>query len=335
LPIPSADTFFTDLADRVSALESFTANDPLSTPVAVARAKRYLPNSHYAIALHDLLSTETAAVLERISNAHFPTASENASSSTALPRLKRYDTSVDLLLQVLACIAYWGNSEQEELVTRCFRRIAEQNDPGVGMSVWLKMKRYPALLLFYGLGIAAIANGKYGLLKRLFTLKTGGDGKQGDQRVGVWLHDHAIIERQNQKLLLDRKEHTALSNYLFDRLRQPLENYLPGEREYENTFTWFEYFFGLASIDARFSLAQVQAFVDNDDSIMLNYWIPVNRFGWNRVDIAGIAEDELPKALQVGFFDGNTKQGMDKAMAAMTLADRLKVRLRAEWGVWF
>jgi SIR2-like domain len=42
LLIADADALFSELADRVDALETFSANDPLSAPIAVARAKRYL-----------------------------------------------------------------------------------------------------------------------------------------------------------------------------------------------------------------------------------------------------------------------------------------------------
>lgn len=40
LTITNADAVFSELTERVLALESFGGNDPLSTKIAVARVKR-------------------------------------------------------------------------------------------------------------------------------------------------------------------------------------------------------------------------------------------------------------------------------------------------------
>jgi len=50
LTITNADNFFSELKDRVLALETFGANDPLSPKVAVARVKRYLSDPQSSIA---------------------------------------------------------------------------------------------------------------------------------------------------------------------------------------------------------------------------------------------------------------------------------------------
>jgi hypothetical protein len=184
ISISGADEFFGELCDRVTALESFTQRDPLSVSVAIARTKRYLSEPRFRIALNDLVVNEISVVRERISDAHFPTSSEKASSTTFLPRLKRYDTAIDLLLQVLICITYWGDTFDDESAVQGFRRIAEQEGLEYGMHVWLQLKRYPALLLLYGVGIAASMRGKYGLLKQIFEMRIMNDGLHKDPRVG-------------------------------------------------------------------------------------------------------------------------------------------------------
>jgi len=107
LSIASADIFFLDITDRVLALESFGANDPLSPKVAVARVKRYLSDRQHDIALHDLLMTEAASVRERTSTTHFPANNENPTPTTTQARLRRYEAALDVLLSELVCIAYW------------------------------------------------------------------------------------------------------------------------------------------------------------------------------------------------------------------------------------
>jgi hypothetical protein len=59
IQIADADEFFRELDEKVSALETFSATDPLSAQVAVARLKKYLSADSYKINLSDLLSTES------------------------------------------------------------------------------------------------------------------------------------------------------------------------------------------------------------------------------------------------------------------------------------
>lgn len=134
LSITNADEFFTELRERVLALETFDANDPLSPKVALARVKRYLSDPQYHISLHDLVTTEAAAVRERTSSAHFSAHNENPTAPTALARLKRYESALDLLLPELACIAYWADQKHNETVVEAFRRVSEETDVPEGGS---------------------------------------------------------------------------------------------------------------------------------------------------------------------------------------------------------
>lgn len=336
LPIASADAFFSDVKDRVLTLEALGANDPLSPKVAVARVKRYLSDPQYSIALHDLVTNEVAAVRERTNNAHFPTSGENPTAEITQARLKRYESALDLLLPELACIGYWADQKENELVAQSFRRVAEESDaPEGGMTVWISLKRYPALLLLYGIGMAAIAHGNYSLVKSILDLKILKKYHTGEKRVSVLLHDQAVMQHDHQPLLLGRKEHTPLSNYLFDKLRETMRSYLPREDEYERTFLWFEYFRALALLDAQLSPEEAQGYADDENSDPFNYWFPVSRFGWRDIDLAPVAEEEFPKAMQARFFGGDSDKGQKKLLALIELSNRVIRRFRNASRIWF
>jgi len=128
--------------------------------------------------------------------------------------------------------------------------------------------------------MAAIAHGNYRLLKSIFDLRILKKDYAGEKRVGVLLHDQSVMEHDHQPILLGRKEHTPLSNYLFERLREPLRNYLPGDGEYELTFLWFEYLRGLVSLDAQLSEEEAQSFASDKNSDPFRYWIPLARQIW-------------------------------------------------------
>jgi hypothetical protein len=73
LNIPDADSFFSELASNVRALESLSASDPVSGKVAVARMKRYLPRPEHGIALADLVHAETERVKGALTEPRFST----------------------------------------------------------------------------------------------------------------------------------------------------------------------------------------------------------------------------------------------------------------------
>ncbi len=55
ISIQSADTFFRELAEKVSALDEYSQPHPLSAKLAVASLKKYLVDDRYRIRLHDLV----------------------------------------------------------------------------------------------------------------------------------------------------------------------------------------------------------------------------------------------------------------------------------------
>lgn len=65
IPATSADALFSELIDSVDALESL-ASPPLTTAMAVARLKRYLPDPVRRIDLHDLVMRATDDVVAAI-----------------------------------------------------------------------------------------------------------------------------------------------------------------------------------------------------------------------------------------------------------------------------
>ena len=323
---------------------TFAETDPISAKVAAARVKQYLPDPLHAIRLHDLLTSETERTKQRTGNAFFPTAESNPTNVTTLARLKRYDSELDVLVSMLACVAYFGKPEVDELVLGCFKRLADESGPEPGIPVWLEMKRYPALRALYAIGIAGVAAGNYRLLKRLFELKIRkrGNGDDREYAAVTRIHDHAVINRQHQPLLLGRQEHTPLSNYLFEGLQDAMRHYLPEDGDYEDAFIWFEYLRCLCSLDAKLSSSEAEALAASDKSELRQFWIPVGRFGWrpNRlVNETTISGDPYPEkvaaVLRHGLFESGGKLPAKKFISIKALADRFTERVRNEWGVWW
>ena len=72
VPIDDADSAFGALADGVTALRAARDRHPPTTDLAVGRLKLYLPDPLSRIKLHDLLDSETEAVIKHIAEGEAP-----------------------------------------------------------------------------------------------------------------------------------------------------------------------------------------------------------------------------------------------------------------------
>ena len=346
IPIVDADTFFRELDEKVAALETFSATDPLSAQVAVARVKKYLSTHTYRINLSDLFSTETERVRRAVEGARFAVQSlpHSITGATMLVRMQAYEAELGVLLPMLVCGAYWAVPEQQSPLLKSFKRIADQGAPESGKVIWIKLREYPALVLMYGMGIGALANSNYRLLKALFDHKIRTDPFKPERCTAATLHNLAVLERAHQRFLPGREhEHTPLSNHLFEILREPLRDCLPDDSAYEATFDWFEYLLCLAHIDQEVTRKELEEEKSKNPDFYL--WAPVGRFGWKDSERNIVRETEqhedgsmpasVVAALQAGFCEAGDGTRTDKYLNIRAALGRCIQIVRREWGVFF
>jgi hypothetical protein len=265
--IKDADTFFRQVKENVLALESFDRPHPLSAKVAVANLKRYIVEDRHKVLLHDLVTEETERVHEQISGAGVPARGAVPDAETIPLRASYFETAVDTLLQLVVHGCYWGEKQHEDLWTKSIERLANVEPGGEAYDAWTVMCRYPAMLLMYGGGIAAISASRYetvmGLLTRTRMHK---EGK--DRPAALRLNPHYVIQKQTGWLLpgLD-KHHTPLSDRVRDLLLPKLKEFIPRKDEYDRLFDRFEYILALVISDH----------LEREQSLFRPY---IGRFGW-------------------------------------------------------
>ena len=172
--ISGADEFFKDLSENVLALEEFEEKDLLSTKVAVARMKRYLADNSQLINLHDLVASETERTYVALTGPRFPLTGTGLAPADILVRLLAFEETIETVLRLMICGAHWGGPQHDAMLLKRFKRLADQIGPEKGQFVWLRLRRYPALVLLYGMGLAALSRGNYRFLRSLFGLKVQG-----------------------------------------------------------------------------------------------------------------------------------------------------------------
>lgn len=312
IQIEEADTFFSNLSAKVFALEEINKPHPLEPKVAVAALKRYLQDPHAEIKVYDLVREETERLYERLVEKNYPISDRTPGyvpwndSSHIKRRLERYEADSEVLIHLMITGCHWGGAEYEDLWWKCLERIANpaMDFPGQFSETWYRLRRYPALLLLYGAGVAAATRGRYTTLCKLLTLGTVTDIGESAKKLLVVVNSPGIIP-QTLPLNLVREVFGGnsvhmISKRLADVLRNPFQALLAQDKDYDDAFDRFEHLLALV-------------FADLAPQMALG-WIPMGRIGLGRWKIpeqvtkeaSEAGEDWLP--LKAGLFGGEKER---------------------------
>jgi hypothetical protein len=253
--IHDADSFFSELEQKVSALHDLDRPHPLSPKVAVATLKKYLPDDRYRIQLNDLVMQETEKLYRQLSGEHFPvdvrTSTHEEFELCLQRRVQRYEALTETLQALLITGCYWGEETHEELWARCLERIANPPVESRGIEAWLDLRYYPALLLLYAGGLASIAAKRYSNFAALLTKARVIYDRQSLPSALFLYPDNVMNKGLAERLSGMERHHTPLSDHLQQVLREPLREYLPQDEHYQKCFDRFEYLFALVHADLR------------------------------------------------------------------------------------
>jgi hypothetical protein len=304
IPIEDADSFFPRLADKVAALDSAGRPHPLSVAAAVGGVKRAIERGE-SIQLHDLLTGEVEAVRSAIAGPDFPVFLPPDSVWPAAWQglLPMYEAASERLLHAMVAVAFFGNRDSERLVSQAVERLTESSLPAMHNQVLLHLKRYPALLAVYAVGMAAWAAGKIGFLRAALAdpVAASGTGERTSlldqvnvQRV---LPKQAFVDLGPEEY---KNHYTPGSDYLFSALRPVLRRVIPSDSAYERAFDLFEYF-----------LAVVYRGAHPGEG-----WAPIGPYAWRPETEEAVGElqallrteDGARPYLAAGFFGGDPQR---------------------------
>ncbi len=244
LEIQNADTFFTELSERVIALGSIGRDVTITKDIAVARIKKYIVKPESIILLNDLFEDECNKVINNIKTNDF-------SSQVPSPQLwndiiAQTDNEMGVLLPMCITVIRWSKKEHDKIITDIVRRTV--NIPNKSQGTFYedskRMGYYSRLEFLYGIGIACVYYHKFSLLNSIFRIRMiGSDNVNGDKVnildcLNSWLVDKDKINR-----LSGQKYLTPLSTILNKRLAIHFNNIM--EDDYIYYFCIFEYIFGL------------------------------------------------------------------------------------------
>ena len=165
VPIDDADSAFGALADGVAALRAARERHPPTTDLAVGRLKLYLPDPLNRIKLHDLLESETEAVIKHLAEGEAPVQESPTADGWSTwidEKLAFYESATARLLRLLAIGARFSDSaHHHDLWAQCVDRLANRSFPiRKAPPAAHELQAYPAVLalLAVAMGSAAADN---------------------------------------------------------------------------------------------------------------------------------------------------------------------------------
>jgi len=309
IQIESAVSFFRELSEKVYALQDLSKPHPLSTKVAVATLKKYLVDDRYRIRLDDLVRGEVEKLFKELSDDNFPVQGVPFSPEELVSRIRKYEGLIETLQALMITGCYWGDDAHRGSWVKTLERIANPAGGSGGLVVWLKLRHYPALLLLYAGGLAAVAGGRYRTLAALLTEASVREENRAHPLVLVINTVDVIPHEVGQRLPGMERHFTPVSDHLFSVFREPLREYLPDDTQYQKCFDRFEYLLALVHADLYEKLGH-------------RIWGPIGCFGWrgrdfrefgpgaitSEIELDAAAQGDAWAPLQAGLFDGSMER---------------------------
>ena len=239
--IEGADTFFGTLQEYVEAVEEFSRPHPLSTAATLAAMKRYMSEPRYRIQFAELIDEVVKIVIGATSGDAFAARGASVSKDSFAERVRGYDAACSTLLTIGPIAGYWAEPEHYSVLERALSRLGTIEDRS-GNTVWLSMKRYPALLFLFALGIGALEANKVDLLGRLFAAPVY-EFNERDISAAEILPRHCLAGEavSAAKLLpgLERR-HYPLSDWIYGVIRLNTKDIIQHEAQHQLIFAKLE-----------------------------------------------------------------------------------------------
>jgi len=243
-----AASLFSDLRDRVRALEDAEEGEPLTTSIARERIKRYLPREEHKIDLADLIrNTAKEASMDLFDEDKIQLHDSKLPDDFRVEdRYQTYGELTRKVITVLMTCAYWGGDTANSgvsAVSDSFSILTPNNDPRNGYKDHLAhLRRYPATLGLYGVGVAGLGGENWPLITSILSepidasrLRRGSVSELPSDA----LHPRRLTRQWTKGLATETAE-SSVRDSIKDTLQDPAMDFFTSESAYESSFKRFE-----------------------------------------------------------------------------------------------
>lgn len=249
IPHDGAASLFSDLRDRVRALEDAEEGEPLTTSIARERIKRYLPREEHKIDLADLIrNTVEETRTDLFDEDEILIARSNLPDE--FREQERYENYGDLTrkaVTVLMTCAYWSggtvNSPVSEISDSLSLLTPSTGPNGAYTNYLVHLQSYPGTLALYGIGVAGIAGDNWPLITSVLSgsidvYRVRSRKSVSKQPVEV-LHPRWLTREWDRGFDREGAEE-SLRRCIKNTLQDPAMDFFTTESAYEDCFKRFE-----------------------------------------------------------------------------------------------
>ena len=199
--------------------------------------------------LREVVQKEVSIVFDSMQGEQYSLSNTNTTNEATWARVNQYRELLSTLVNMFIVGCYWGETLSfpiwEEVITRIGN--ITMNKPVSYYPHWVATAHYPALLLLYAGGIAALKNRKYTTLFMLFNSFI--------RKPNSYLAE-PITSISSAYLPLTKQERgfnytNYGSTHLHETLRTPFKQFIHDDNDYNYFFSLFELIYNLLFIHRR------------------------------------------------------------------------------------
>jgi SIR2-like protein len=244
--IESADRFFDDLAEKIASLAEAATPNPADVQMAIALAKRYLPDERHRIRLHDLILAEARESQSRLIDIEgtFQGGGLNMEAEA-----QKRETACEKLLQLLAICGFHARGDQRTLLRGGAEVIAASLYPTQGGRPLHPLLLYSSAMAIYATSLAAIAAAQEATAAEMLMARA--DVWHGIQGRVLPLLARSDFNFGEMAQPNGQRIYAPISQFIFDRCKRFVVSLFVDAGAFELAYDRFEYIQALIAWDER------------------------------------------------------------------------------------
>ncbi len=320
VPVADADSFFTGIFERVQTLERTRRENPLSMDLLVDTTKRYLAKPEHRIQLDELVTSEVESLIEKTDGAAF------APQGTWSPeefrsRVAAYEAAAEPAARIAGVMGRWGDGSELPLILDAVRAVFEKTTRiRNGLTIWLDIHSYPAVLIFTAYGIGLTRAGRWQTVHEFLSaqLSLNHDGTVDRIVDLLFLWDWEGCDKNAwQNLDGFERRKTPLSDHLRDVFANWGQSFTGLTADFDVLFERFEILASIASLESTSEEELSEALERPQPHGVVR--MPVGRSGWHRQVcerlLAEILQQPLKgRLLEAGFANGGVRSFLPRQL---------------------
>ncbi len=242
IAITDADTFFQDLEGQI---DSITATNSRTTSATdpIVKLKLYLSKPEYKIEYSDLIDEVADRAYKLTRNGEFKMQEAVAPTPESIgARVTTYNSAYSILFEMAIVTGFWAEDYHHNVWERAVRRLAPA--PSSGYTTWIKLYRYPSLVLLYALGLGAVESNRLHFLSEVLGQTAGSEAGKPIRMVELPSSFVGINFGGHMEGIGER--HFPISAWLRDVLRQHTSNIIIDDEQYTEAFDKLEILIALS-----------------------------------------------------------------------------------------